>query len=285
MRIIVPTRPQRGLPASVAAAARICAALVLAACAHRDPPLPPPPVHGGGQTLFRILHDQCVPNERARGNPAPCALVVMDQRGDQSGDQSGDQNGGAARGYVLLKDRVGVAQYLLMPTRRITGIEDPALLEPEGVNYFARAWDQRTVLDARLGHPLERTRVSITVNSIYGRSQDQLHLHLDCLDADVAEALRRADDIGGPWSRAVVTLKGRRYHLRWIEGDRAPPDLFELLAQEMPGARGNMGAWTLALVGAQRRGGAPGFVALAARADPLRGDRGSAEELQDHSCR
>jgi CDP-diacylglycerol pyrophosphatase len=32
-------------------------------------------------------------------------------------------------------------------------------------------------------------------------------------------------------------------------------------------------------------GGHPGFILLANRADPLHGDFGSGEELQDHDCR
>jgi CDP-diacylglycerol pyrophosphatase len=45
-----------------------------------------------------------------------------------------------------------------------------------------------------------------------------------------------------------------------------------------------MGAWTLALIGAVGPDGAPGFYLLADRADPASGDRGSAEELRDHAC-
>ena len=248
------------------------AALVLAGCAG-PALLPPPPVRPNGQALWRIIHDQCVPGERARHDPAPCAAVVMPD--------------GEARGFVVLKDRTGVAQHLLMPTAKITGIEDPAVLAPGAVNYFARAWDERGFTERKLGRPLDRTRVSIAVNSVYGRSQDQLHLHIDCLDGAVGAVLKTADvPPDGRWSARPLSLKGRAYRVRWLDAARLEAaNPFSILAESLPGARGNMGAWTLALVGAVRADGSPGFYLLADRADPAAGDPGSAEDLQDHACR
>jgi CDP-diacylglycerol pyrophosphatase len=244
---------------------------LLTGCAGQTPALPAPPSHPNGQALWRILHDQCVPGQRARHDPAPCTLVALQD--------------GEARGFVLLKDRVGVAQYLLMPTARITGVEDPALLAPGAVNYFAKAWDERQVVSERLGRPLGRTRISVAVNSAYGRSQDQLHLHLDCLDAAVARTLSGAGiPPGDGWTR--VMLKGHAYRVRWLAADGlARTDPFKLAARTLPGAARHMGAWTLALAGATGPGGAAGFYLLADRADPAAGDYGSAEELQDHACR
>ncbi|HEX4183303.1 MAG TPA: CDP-diacylglycerol diphosphatase [Caulobacteraceae bacterium] len=248
----------------------ISAALALASCAGA-PPLPPPPVHANGQALWRIVHDQCVPGQRSKGDPSPCALVSMTD--------------GEAHGFVLLKDRKGATQYLLMPTARITGIEDPALLAHDEVNYFAEAWDERGHVQDRLNRRLDRTQISVAVNSVYGRSQDQLHLHIDCLDRSVEAALAAVDvPADGRWT--PIQLKGRRYRVRWLGADALPSDQpFKLLAQEIPGARRDMGGWTLALVGARRPSGAQGYYLLADRADPLAGDPGSAEELQDHACR
>jgi CDP-diacylglycerol pyrophosphatase len=248
-------------------------ALALAACADLGPPLSPPPVHANGQALWRIVHDQCVPDQRLRHEPSPCALVSIAD--------------GEARGFAILKDRAGVAQHLLMPTAKITGIEDPAILQPEAINYFAQAWEERGLVEDRLGRKLARTHISIAVNSIYGRSQDQLHLHIDCLDSAVGDALRNSEaPTNGGWAERTILLKGRRYRVRWLDADKlATENPFKLLAQEIPGARKTMGAWTLALVGAEGPNGAPGFLLLADRADPAAGDRGSAEELQDHDCR
>ena len=100
-------------------------------------------------SLWKIVHDQCVPNETENGEPTPCALVVL--------------QGGAESGYAVLKDRVGVAQYLLIPTARLTGIESAALLQPEAPNYFAMA---------------PRAALSVAVNSANWRGQDQFHIRM-----------------------------------------------------------------------------------------------------------
>ena len=246
---------------------------VLVAACTMTGPLPPPPVHPNGQVLWGLIHDKCVPDQRDHGAPAPCALVSLEA--------------GEAHGFVVLKDRTGVAQHLVMPTARITGIEDPLILAPDATNYFAAAWPERRFVEDRLGHPLRRDQLSVAVNSIYGRSQDQLHLHLDCIDAAVGSAVQAgAPAAAARWPAAALTLKGHAYRVRWISGeapDAANP--FDLVAREAPGASRAMGAWTLVLVGATRADGALGFYLLADRADPATGDMASGEDLQDHSCR
>ncbi|MBB5719093.1 CDP-diacylglycerol pyrophosphatase [Stakelama sediminis] len=247
---------------------------LLAACTTpaSRPALPAPPVHPHGQVLWHILHDKCVPDQQRNGRPDPCAEVNLSE--------------GVARGYVLLKDLRGVAQYLLMPTRRITGMEDPALLEPDAVDYFTPAWTARTLVDAKLGQRLPREDVSVAVNSLYGRSQDQLHLHVDCIRPDVRDALKRElPRITRRWSRKPLSLAGYRYYAVRLDGKNRPSaDPFKLLAKGMKVAPADMGAWTLVLTGVHFANGAPGFVLLAARADPARKRYGSGEELQDHAC-
>jgi CDP-diacylglycerol pyrophosphatase len=244
---------------------------ILCGCATAPsyPPLPPAPVHPNGQVLWGIVHGKCVPDQTDHASPAPCALVSLD--------------GGEAHGFAVLKDRSGVAQHLVMPTAQIPGIEDPRVRGPGATNYFAQAWNARRFTDARLGAPLPREQMSVAVNSIYGRSQDLLHLHVDCLDAGVLSALRAdAPRIGRGWSR--VTLAGHHYLARRLEGDTLAANPFDLLAGGVPSAAKEMGGWTLVLVGATFDG-RPGFYLLADRANPAAGDYGSGEELQDHECK
>src|SRR5579862_3386695 len=101
-------------------------ALALVGCASPAPPMPSPPIHPNGQALWRIVRDQCVADQLTHNTPAPCEVVSIAS--------------GEARGFVVLKDRNGATQFLLLPTAKITGIEDPAILEPDAVNYFAKAW-------------------------------------------------------------------------------------------------------------------------------------------------
>jgi CDP-diacylglycerol pyrophosphatase len=66
--------------------------------------------------LWDIVHDECVPDMRGRGDPAPCATIALQD--------------GVSYGYAALKDLRGVTQFLLIPTARVSGIEDAALLAP-----------------------------------------------------------------------------------------------------------------------------------------------------------
>lgn len=244
--------------------ASILVLCLLAAACGGQPRLPPPPPHPNGGGLWRIVHDQCVVHQRQTHAPAPCLAV--------------DLSGGEADGYALLKDRDGVAQVLLLPTARITGIEDPRWLAPGRPDYFALAWAARNEVESRLPHRVPDEDLSIAVNSIYGRSQDQLHLHIDCLSPAAAAALAQArlDDRWRP-----LMVGARRYLARHVADLRGPDDPVRLLARTEPGARALMGAWTLAAAPAPQGG----FTVLADRADPAHGDFASAEMIQDHACR
>src|ERR1700723_3475452 len=91
---------------------------------------------------------------------------------------------GVDKGFVVLKDITGIAQFLLIPTARISGIEDPEILDPQATNYWDAAWRARYFVDERLPTSLPRDAVSLAINSSVGRTQDQLHIHIDCIRPD-----------------------------------------------------------------------------------------------------
>ena len=221
--------------------------------------------------LWRIVHERCVPNEAQHHDPAPCTLVELSH--------------GAARGYVVLKDRVGATQFLVLPTARITGIESPALLARDAPDYMQDAWAARSFVRRRAPARLSRAELSLAVNSIYGRTQNQLHIHVDCLREDVRDALsQHRDSIGNAWRPFAVTLAGHRYIARrLIARDFAGVNPFRMLAEAGAETRAHMGDYTLAIAGATF-GDRPGFILLADRADLPRGDFASGETLQDHAC-
>jgi CDP-diacylglycerol pyrophosphatase len=221
--------------------------------------------------LWRIVSGQCVPDQQQHLDPAPCALV--------------DLTGGIEHGYVILKDRVGVALYLLMPTAKITGIESPLLLNGDQPNYFAEAWRARGYVEARLGRQLPGEDIGLAVNSFDGRTQNQLHIHIDCLRSDVRDTLAENLALIGPrWAPLQTPLAGHQYLAMRLDGDVLSADPFSLLADGVPGARDAMGSFTLVVAGAKFGVGHPGFVLLADRADLAAGDRASGESLQDHDC-
>jgi CDP-diacylglycerol pyrophosphatase len=239
----------------------LCALLAFAGSARAADP----------DALWKITHDKCVPNQQEHGNPAPCALV--------------DLQGGAERGFVILKDLVGDTQYLLIPTAKITGIESPELLTAGAPNYFAAAWRERHFTQEAAKHELPRNTLSLAVNSVFARSQSQLHIHIDCIRPDVRDALERAQEsIGDSWTPFPEPLVGQHYRAMRTWGESLGPDPFRLLADGVPGAREAMDKQTLVVAGIVFADGKPGFVILSDEADAATGDRAAGEDLQDHSC-
>ncbi len=217
--------------------------------------------------LWTIVHDQCVPDEQARADPAPCALVDLGE------------------GYAVLKDLVGATQFLVIPSERISGIESPELLEPGAPNYFAGAWRARTYVDDRAGVSLPRDWMSLAVNSANARTQNQFHIHIDCVRADVREAIsRHIGEIATNWAPFPDPLAGHPYLAMAVDADDLNTvNPVALLADKAAGAREDMGSQTLVVVGAYLRDGRPGFILLAGHADAAAGVPGSGEELQDHA--
>ena len=230
--------------------------------------------------LWKIVHGRCVPDQQANHAPAPCAAV--------------DLGRGEVSGYAVLKDKNGASQYLLIPTRRITGIESPLLLAPDAANYFADAWAATGLVGARLHRTLPRQDLALAINSVAGRTQDQLHIHVDCISPDIRTALDRAEpDIGSQWQALPTTLAGHRYRAIRLAGpELGKADPFLILAHALPDPTAAKGRHTLVLVG-DVHDGHPDFILLDGQSSTLASllapliklGSGSGEELQDHGCR
>ena len=225
--------------------------------------------HADPNALWTIVHDKCVVDMQQHRDPAPCSRV--------------DLGRGESGGYAVLKDIVGERQYLLIPTARIVGIESPELLDPATPNYFGAAWQARAFVEQKAGGTIARDWMSLAINSAVARTQNQLHIHLDCLRADVHDALRAvAGSVGPVWAPLPVPLVGHTYWAMAVGGVELDADPFTLLADGLEGARADMGLYTLVVVGSTDSAGRPGFVILADRADAETGAGG--EELQDHDA-
>ncbi len=222
--------------------------------------------------LWNIVHGECVPNQLAHGDPKPCVEV--------------DLKNGAERGYAVLKDIRGATQYLLIPTRRIVGIESPALLAPDAENYFADAWNARGFVEKAVGHALPIDTLSLAVNSVHARTQNQLHIHIDCIRPDVrATLIKLRASIGASWAPLPEPVGGYGYWAMRVMGPAlGDANPFKLLADGVPGARADMKLRTLVVAGMRFEGDAPGFVILQDRADLLHFDFAAGARLQDHDC-
>jgi CDP-diacylglycerol pyrophosphatase len=214
--------------------------------------------------LQEIVQEHCVTDWIARHDPAPCVQVVLPD------PAHGDS------GYAVLPDRKGGAHFLLIPIRSIPGIESPLLSAPGAPNYFAFAWEARARLTDVVGQAVPRSAVGLAVNPPKARSQDQLHIHVECLSTEVVRTIDDASPRLGPaWM--TVRIGGARFEARRLMGetlgDRNP---FEILARDIPDSNRIPADYTLLVAGSEFPEG-PGFVLLA-------GTERAAELLLDSSC-
>jgi CDP-diacylglycerol pyrophosphatase len=143
------------------------------------------------------------------------------------------------------------------------------------------AWRARELMTRYLKAPPPRDAVGITINSEVSRSQDQMHLHIDCIRPEVARTLAAyAPHLDEVWRPMTEALHGRKYWARRLD-DLESANPFRLLADGLPGAREKMGLWGLAVLPVQYDG-KPGFALLADSSEMTAG--GHAEDLQDHDC-
>lgn len=214
--------------------------------------------------LWNFVSQQCVPNQQQHGRPDPCIEV------------------NEKSGFVVFKDMNGPLQYLLMPTARVTGVESPLLLETSTPNYFEQAWQARHFMADKYGRPIDDSNISLAINSEYGRSQNQFHIHISCLLPDVKTQLgEEAGDIGYRWQPLPTRLKGHTYMARKVSPvELGEKGAFRLLAEGLPEARENMGHFGMAMVSLK----SGDFLLLASQSNLLLFNFASTEEIQDHNC-
>jgi CDP-diacylglycerol pyrophosphatase len=224
----------------------------------------PPQLNTGRDALRHIVQEQCVVNWTQKHDPSPCRRVFLPDSKTESS------------GYALLEDRKGGAHYLLIPTQTMAGIESAELLDPDMPNYFAEAWRARDLITSFVGHEVPRSAIGLAINTAHSRTQDQFHVHIECLRQDVAASLREsAERISNVWSPVMVA--GSTYQAQRIMGDGLDgSNLFEMLANLKPDVRHHMGDYTLVVAGMQFSSG-PGFIVLT-------GTGPTGELLLDASC-
>lgn len=228
--------------------------------------LPSPARAANPDKLWEIVSQECVPNFIAHGDPGPCRVVDRQ------------------RGFVILKDMVGEAQFLLIPTTRLSGIESPELLQPDAPNYWEYAWELRQRVGDALGKALERDQVGLEINSAAARSQLQLHIHIDCMRADLPRVLQAHEaDAPGQWQ--PLLLDGHQYWVMRLVGNTlGDNNPFKLAALMSPYAKSAMAAQSLLLTGARFSDGSAGFYLIDSPVNFDKGERGSAEGWLDHQC-
>jgi CDP-diacylglycerol pyrophosphatase len=209
----------------------------------------------------------CVLAKRAAGRSFPCLAV--------------DLGDGARPGTAVLRAPGQPTHTVVMPTDSVSGIEAPELQGPRGSAYWRAALAARHYVSDALQGRLPEAAVGLEVNSVGGRSQDQLHIHLDCMHRSVMAALKaHGADVGETWAPFPVLLEESQYLALRVPAEAvAGFNPFAALAR-VPGWRGHLHDASFAAVAADPEDPRGGMIVLAYR-EP----EASAEYLMDHRCR
>ena len=222
--------------------------------------------------LWRVVQT-CVADHALSGRPFPCLAV--------------ETAGGMERGYAVLRAPFVKSHTIVTPLVRTIGIEAPRLRGPDAPDYFNDAWTERRYATRGLKRQPGRADFALAVNSRVGRSQDQLHIHIDCIRPRVRDVLaRNASEIdAGGWTSLKVTPYAPHYWAKGVQGETlAGINVFDLVADGLHVAPADMHDITIVVVGANDIAGKPGFVVLARKRLTRVFDEGHGEELMDHSC-
>src|SRR4051812_6860547 len=214
---------------------------------------------------LRLVVAGCVAAKRTVGLAFPCLDVRLD---------------GTNHPFAVLRAPDQRTEVLVVPTAAIAGIESPSLKPAASATYWQAAWAARRYVADALGFDPGRSAIGIAVNPKTHRTQDQLHLHVDCVAPDVARKLRSgASSITREWQLFPEPLNGTRAMIRSVEGSTMKGiDPIRLLNDGLPMSRSRMSVFSMVVVGTTLPDGKSGFYILAITS-------GVAERLLDHRCK
>ncbi len=212
--------------------------------------------------LWNIVDHQCVPAARASGGAGFCTSVDLSKR------------------YAILKDINGNTQYLLIPTDRVTGIESPSILAADAPDYWADAWAARQVVGRRIGLTFPPNQLGLEINSEFRRTQNQLHIHMDCMhDGIIKDLARFRTATPGQWH--WTTLDGSQYRVMRVLSLTGDSDPFRIVARDRQG-RDAMAQQTILVTGAGPSDD-DGWLVVNSGLE-LDDGSGTAEPMLDHAC-
>jgi CDP-diacylglycerol pyrophosphatase len=184
--------------------------------------------------------------------------------------------------YVVLKGRPSTDHnFLLVPTRRVKGIECPYIWSASAPHYWLHAWEQAQPGGA--GPVRYAGGIGLGINSAQTRQQDQLHIHMAGILSGVQGQLDAATNITADpakWADSIVSVAGiehkktnHRYY-RVLHAANLDHNLFALVRDNVPAARKDMSVQTIIVT--KRSGG--GFYVLNSDPDltgPVHGQGGT----------
>lgn len=183
-------------------------------------------------------------------------------------------------GSAVLRAPGEPTHVVVMPTDTVPGLEASVLRGPRGSAYWKSALAARPFVSDALKGRLPPDDVGLAVNSARGRSQDQLHIHLDCLRPSVLAAVKaHGRGVRTTWTPFPVALAGDRYFAMRVPA--ADVERFNPFAalRTLPGRRPDLRETSFAALATPPGDPEPGFILLAYRAPGA-----SAEDVMDHTC-
>lgn len=213
--------------------------------------------------LWDKVNGACVPGYVNKDTYQPCSLVDMNEK------------------IAIYKVDNDKYQYLLLPTDRVTGVEDDKLQKSRLPNYLYDAWLAKTFLTERLGKPIKERFISLALNPQNARSQDQLHIHISCLSGTANEVLSKIpkSKLNTTWSKEQVTIPPYSYYYRKVSlNELINGSLFKSVSDKVKKEKGRMEYTGVGLVNRTPES----FIMLVGIGTIAKGV--SAELIQDHEC-
>lgn len=204
-------------------------------------------------------------------NPAPCQQIYSPQ--------------GKEEGFSVLQNPRYPYHFILVPNLAMAGIESLSLSRPGRTDYFGYAWLMRYRLAAAYGAAVPDDRLGMAINSAYGRSQNQLHIHLTCLREDVYRQLQAERPyVSDQWRPLPDRMLNHRWYARRVMQPAAmgiyPVDS---VARAFHLSPAQLAEYGVALV-PTTFDGERGFILLTTRRGWDKGNRASVEALLDKRC-
>ena len=220
-------------------------------------------------SLFQIVQ-VCKQTQLLLNNPFPCLEV---------------HSGNGLEPDFAVVPNPEAESVLLVPMRKISGIESPELLSSDSPNWWKLAWDARSFLIERTQGRISRNDIALAINSRNARSQDQLHIHVACIDSGIRAKLAPFERaVTSTWSRFPIRLASESWLAMRVEEDDLESNPFRLLGSLDSASRGLMGDWGIAVLAWNFADGADGFLIFATRHNEALAESGSGVALLDQNC-
>lgn len=217
-------------------------------------------------SLWKHVQERCLMPERVLH--ADCAVVDRE------------------RGLVLYKDAIGPSHYLVIPDHKVTGVDDPALWDDDKTrNQWAFGWEARDIVSKAIGKRVPDNLVGLAVNSRASRSQDQLHIHLDCIsEAARAFVAGNAGKASEGWGEFRFQGKPVRAVLIPSPDNTLRFNAFDAVRTSLPEPErvADRGVFVTYVA---RPDGPSGFMVVDQPVDGASGSTGHASDFLDRACR